>query len=208
MFVRKRMTAQTAVVAPDSPVRSAYQLMKASNYEGLPVVAGKELAGVITMWDIMDRACCSPADYMDRTLVKELMVDKVITIGEGDIIEEAAFLMYKHDIGLLPVVSETGALVGIITESDLFKTFVHMLGLGARGTRITVRVEDRVGKLAQVAEVIRRAGVNIVSVATFEGEGGHYYDIVFRVSTEEPKHVVDKLMEAKFRVTHVSQVWR
>lgn len=209
VFVKNRMTAQTIAVDPGQTLAEAYRIMKENDFEGLPVMADGAIAGVITEGDILNRALVAGGiAALSETPVREAMATQVVTVNEDDIIEEAAFLLHKHDIGILPVVDDYENLVGVITESDLFSVFVDMLGLRARGTRITLRVEDRVGMLANITQVVKQSHVSIASLATFATENApSCIDVVMRLKTVEPKETVDALRRAGFRVIHVSQVW-
>ena len=76
--------------------------------------------------------------------------------------------MVDNRIGGLPVV-EGDELVGIITETDLFKIFLEMLGARARGVRLTLELPDQRGMLADLTTSIAGVGGNIISLGTFAG---------------------------------------
>lgn len=208
MFVRARMSKNIQSVAPREPLSKVYALMKEKGFEGVPVLDGPKVVGVITMWDILTRlAEIDHTDrYLEETIVGDVMAKQPITIHEDEIIEEAAMLMHKYDISLLPVVDDGDKVVGVITQSDFFRIFVEVLGLERRGTRISLLLDEKVGELARVTEIIRKKGVNIISLVTFE-PGRPFGDIVIRVDTIDSKPVVDALVDGGFRVVHVSQVW-
>ncbi|MCZ7546816.1 MAG: ACT domain-containing protein [Anaerolineae bacterium] len=85
--------------------------------------------------------------------------------------EAAASVMIERTIGCLPVMrGET--LVGIITETDIFKALVNVLGGGREGLRFSVRVPDVPGKLSQIAGDVAEAGGNIVSVVVWRANQG------------------------------------
>ncbi|MHB8927698.1 MAG: CBS domain-containing protein [Bacillota bacterium] len=206
MFVRDEMTAHSASVKPNDPLRKALDLMQADNFEGLPVQEAEHVVGVITMWDLLMRSVGKEPTYIDQTKVGEVMSTKVFTVNRDEIIEEAAYLMHKHDLDILPVVDEQERAVGVITESDLFRVFVKMLGLKERGSRVTLVIEDRVGQIAEITRIVKDNGVSIASIATMEPRH-HFMNVVLRLRTTEAKKVVDDLRKAGFKVLHVSQVW-
>ncbi len=209
MFVRNCMTASPVTLKPDTSAAEALRIMREKDYEGLPVVKGSDIVGVVTQFDILvalSNNCSS--DFLDNTAVAELMTRAVETIGEDDIIEEAAYIMKEGEYSILPVVDEDGDFVGLIFESDVYEVFVEMLGLQEPGTRITLLVDDRVGVLADVAAVIKKNGISIASLATFSAEHGQMANVVVRLKTIDAHDVVNSLREAGFRVMHVSQVWR
>lgn len=208
MFVRARMSKDIQSVSPKEPLSKVYALMKEKGFEGVPVLDGTKVVGVVTMWDILTRLAeiDHTEEYLRETMVGEVMTKQPITIHEDEIIEEAAMLMHRYDIGLLPVVNDDDRVVGVITQSDFFRIFMEVLGLERKGTRISLLLDEKVGELARVTDIIRAKGVNIISLVTFE-PGRPYGDIVIRVDTVESKSVVDALVDAGFRVVHVSQVW-
>lgn len=74
-------------------------------------------------------------------------------MAEEATIEEAALIMCENKVGGLPVVSSVGAVVGVITETDIFKTFVDVMGLMDGKTRLTVETEDKVGVVHELSAV-------------------------------------------------------
>lgn len=209
MFVKNRMTVNTISVSPTATLGEARRIMKEHGFEGLPVTDGEHIVGVITMWDLLEAVAqnCGP-DFLETTTVEKVMMKNVVTVNQDEIIEEAAFLMHKHDIDLLPVVDDYDNLVGVISQGDIFNVFVEMLGLMERGTRITVHVADKVGQMAGMAQIIKNHGVSIASMASFYRDSApNLRDIVLRLKTDNPKKIVDELRKAGYRVTHVSQVW-
>ena len=207
MLVKTIMTPHTISIAPQQSLKDAFQMMRANDFEGLPVVDGDRIIGVLTIWDLLMASCLQDGqDFLSKTPASQIMNSKIITIKEDDIIEEAAFLMRKHDINLIPVTDEFDNLTGVVTQSDLFKVFVEMMGLQSRGTRIHIQVPDKVGQLAEVASIIRRNGISIASMSTFAPRHDQM-DLVVRIKTIEAKRVVDDLRRSGFRILHVSQVW-
>ena len=103
---------------------------------------------------------------MSKVKVQDVMVKSVITVTEDTPIEDAAHLMLDHKIGCLPVLRD-GTLVGIITESDIFRTFMELFAARQKGLRITMEVPNREGELARAAQAVTDQGGNIVACGTF-----------------------------------------
>jgi CBS domain-containing protein len=127
-FVRDWMTRDPLTIDPGLAVSGAYQLMKESGIRRLPVVEGDRLSGIVTLGDLR-AAVASPeanlnifemALHMERFTVMQIMTREVVTVTPDSSIEAACELMLKHKIGGLPVVAD-GRLVGILTESDIFR---------------------------------------------------------------------------------------
>jgi acetoin utilization protein AcuB len=100
--------------------------------------------------------------------IEQVMVRPALSVAPDYPLEEAARLMVVHKIGSLPVVDE-GKLIGIITETDIFKQFVDILGGQTEATRLTVDVPDTPGELAKVINAIAALQGNICSVVLTSG---------------------------------------
>lgn len=135
MKVRDVYTTNVISVTPNTTVPEARKLMEGNDIRRLPVIAGGELVGIVTLLDVM-RAAPSPATslsvweinyLLDKITVAEVMTSPVMTVTPDTELHDVARLMLAHKIGGLPVV-EDGRVVGIITESDIFRVMVGLLG--------------------------------------------------------------------------------
>jgi acetoin utilization protein AcuB len=189
MFVRDRMTKHPLTVTEDQSISGAHRYMEEQSVRHLPVVnkAGA-MIGLITEEDLLKAEPSGATSLsvweihslLDRVKVKEVMVREIITTTEDTPIEEAAHLMLEHKIGCLPVMRE-GRLVGIITESDMFRTFMELFAARQKGLRITMEVPDREGELAKVAQAIADQGGYIAACGTFMSEDPTRWGLVFKV---------------------------
>jgi acetoin utilization protein AcuB len=202
MFVRERMTPQPITITTDTSVSDALRLMRERKVRRLPILDrhGK-LVGIVSDSDLL-YASPSPAtslsvweihDLLYRLTVDKVMTREVVTVTEDTPLEEAARLMADRKIGGLPVMKEK-TLVGIITETDLFKAFLAALGGRRRGVRVTVLIPDVKGTVAKIAGAISEAGGNIVGLALSDPTPatGQDWEITFKV-IDVPQ---DKLVEA------------
>lgn len=213
MFVSKRMTPNPVTIPPTMTVSDATNLMKTNNFRRVPVVDNGKLVGIVTDRDLRAVAP-SPATTLSvfeinhllaKMLVKEIMKSPVITISAGATIEEAALMMYTHKIGGLVVLDAAGAVAGIITETDIFKCLVDVMGLTEGRTRLTFEFDDKIGVLADVAAVFKELGINILSMATYNTEDGRA-EMVIRADVKDAKVLVDRLAAIGYPVTHVVQI--
>ncbi|MGQ9780048.1 MAG: CBS and ACT domain-containing protein [Bacillota bacterium] len=213
MFVRNWMTENPMTVTENVPVLEAGEIMRRNGFSRLPVVRDGRLVGIVTEMDII-RVSPSPATtlsvfemnyLLSKLTVKDVMTKNPKTIAPEATLEEAAVLMRDYKIGALPVV-EDGKLVGIITESDIFDAFISLMGLREASSRITLEVEDRVGVLAEITQMIKDRGINIITMATFtpQKEGGRG-QLVLRLDTEDPAGLVEDFAAHGFRVIHVAR---
>jgi acetoin utilization protein AcuB len=166
MFVRNCMTANPIKVHPESDPLAALGLCKSARIRRLPVVnADDQIIGIVTrnMLEQFLAKAPSPGVMKRQHSIEQVMVSPALTVSPDYPLEEAARLMVVHKIGSLPVVDE-GKLIGIITETDIFKQFVEILGGQAEAIRLTVDVADAPGALAKVINAIAALHGNICSV--------------------------------------------
>ncbi|HSR31783.1 MAG TPA: CBS domain-containing protein, partial [Anaerolineae bacterium] len=126
-------------------------------------------------------------DLLTRLKVSELMAQDVITISADTPLEQAARIMVDSKIGGLPVV-EDGRLVGIITETDIFKVFLEMLGARESGLRITLEHPERKGEMARITSTIAELGGNILALGSVMTDDPTTSIVTFKVgdvSSEE-----------------------
>lgn len=213
MFVANRMTENPITVEPNAKVDEAALLMKRHKFRRLPVVEAGRLVGFLSERDIL-KVAPSPATTLSKyeinsllakLCVKDIMQQPVISVPVEATIEEAALLMCTHKIGGLPVISSVGAVVGIITETDVFRAFVDAMGLARGKTRLTLEVEDRVGTVKEIAAVFTQLGLSIDSLHTCKKPDGKY-EVVIRGDFPAVEVVQDKLEGKGFKVVHTVQI--
>ncbi len=178
MTVGQRMTKNPITVKPETPVSEAQYTMRKEKVHRFPVVdKDQKLKGIVTEKDLL-YATPSPATTLDvyemSYLLSKLKVDEVmstdlVTVTEDTPIEEAAKVLVDNNIGGLPVLRD-GKLVGIITESDLFKVFLEMFASREKGVRMTLVIPEERGELAKLAGAVSAVGGNILALGTFLGE--------------------------------------
>ncbi len=178
MLVGERMTKPAITVRPETSMPDALDLMHKEHIRRLPVVNKRgELVGIVTEADLLK---ASPSEatslsiyevtyLLNKLTVERIMSRKVITVTEDMPLEEAARIMADNEIGGLPVMSGK-AVVGMITETTLFRIFLELLGARCAGIRVTVSVPDTPGELANLTKAIHDLGGNIIALGTFLGE--------------------------------------
>lgn len=176
MFVSERMTKTPIVVDPNATILEARKIMTEEKIHRLPVVADGKLVGIVTEKDILS-ASPSSASTLDvyeltyvlaKLKVKKVMQKEVITTKPHTPIELAAITMVDNNISGLPVV-EHGYVVGVITESDIFKTFIDMFSVRENGLRITILIPEKAGELKEITQALHKAHGDLVSLLTFPG---------------------------------------
>ena len=213
MFVINRMTKNPMTVTADTKVDEVAHLMKKHNFRRLPVVDDGKLVGFLSDSDLL-RVAPSPATTLSRyeinsllakICVRDIMKKDVVSVNVDATIEEAALIMYKNKIGGMPVVSNMGAVVGVITETDIFKTFVDVMGLADGKTRITLEVTDKIGVVKDIAEIFGQVGVSIDSLITCKKEDNKY-EIVIRGDITNIDDIKAKLEAKGYKVIHTVKI--
>lgn len=211
MLVKDRMTPNPVTITPDTSFPEAYRIIREEGIRHLPVVDKEEkLVGIVARTDLLHASPSATTtlsvfeiNYLLANLhVREVMSSPPITVPEDAPLEEAARVMVEKKIGCLPVM-HNGILAGMITETDIFETFVEILGGGEASLRITVRVPDVRGALARLAGVIARLGGNICSVARFQSEDPEHCYITFRLEGVDEDVLVSALETEVEQVIHV-----
>lgn len=142
MEVRDWMTADPVTIQRDAPLAEAYKLMEENEVRRLPVVnRQRELIGIITRSDLLQHVPFFPDEdeleeelpYINLT-VEEVMSYEPICIESTDTIQDAAELMLEAKVSGLPVLAGN-KLVGIITESDIFRLVVAEWGEEDEGVK-------------------------------------------------------------------------
>lgn len=176
------MTADPIVVPPSATVDEATSLMRRGRFRHLPVVSDGVLVGVVSERDLHAGDHVVPDELHLGRPVRSMMTPDVITIGPDDPVEQAARLMLENKAGCLPVI-EDARLVGIITEADIFRAFVQVLGVMEPGTRIQIRCADLGCALDQIATVAREQRVRVISVVSDPATAGRSAGLVVRFGT-------------------------
>ncbi|MCX7682634.1 MAG: CBS and ACT domain-containing protein [Anaerolineae bacterium] len=195
MFVRDCMTTNPITVRPESDPLAALALLKCGRFRRLPVVdaLGKPV-GIITRPDLeVFLAKASSSGIARRQYrVDQVMKQQVVTVQPDCPLEEAADLMVRNKVSSLLVV-EGERLVGIITETDIFRQFAAVLGGGTASLRITVQVFNIPGQLAELAGRIASVGGNITSIVAYRSNSPERTNITLRVEGSDRDTLVERL---------------
>jgi acetoin utilization protein AcuB len=188
MLVKERMSQPVISVATDLPIMEALDLMRREQIRRTPVMKNGKMVGIVSEKDLLN---ASPSDatslsvweisyLLSRVPVSDVMTKEVLTLDEETPIEQAARIMVDNKLGGLPVMRGK-TVVGLITETDLFKCFLELMGARETGVRVTAVVIDEPGVLAHITNAVNDAGGNFVSIGTFSGQDPSHREIVLKV---------------------------
>jgi acetoin utilization protein AcuB len=204
MLVGERMSHPVITMSPDMPIVDALNLMKRERIRRAPVVKDGKMVGIVSDKDLLN-ASTSPATslsvwelnyLLSKITVKEVMSKKVLSVSEDTPIEEAARIMADNKIGGLPV-TRGEDVVGIITETDLFKILLELMGAREPGVRVTALIPEQRGQLAKLTQAVASQGGNFVAFGQFTGETTASRLLTFKIadlSEEQVKAIVEPLV--------------
>jgi len=203
MLVKDRMSKPPITVLESTGVDEALRLMHEENIRRLPVVDkhGK-MTGIVSELDLL-KVSPSPATslsiyeipyLLSKIKMKDVLVTDIVSVSEDTALEDAARIMADNKIGGLPVLRGDN-VVGIITETDMFKTFLEMLGGRKDGVRITLVIPAEKGQLAKVTTKIAELDGNILALGTIVGDDPAHYLLTVRVEDVEELTLVAAMKE-------------
>lgn len=200
MFVGERMSHPVITVTPETPVHDALAMFKKEHIRRAPVVKDGKLVGIVSESDLLN-ASPSPVTSLSvweinylisKVTVKQVMSKKLITVDVSTPIEEAARIMADKKLGGLPVM-RSDKLVGIITETDLFKIFLELMGARTKALRVTAEIDDKPGTLAKLTKAVSDAGGNFISFGQFSGDDTSSKILTFKVAGLKKDEVTSAL---------------
>ncbi len=201
MFVKDAMTQEVITISPDSTFSEAMDLIRKKGIRRLPVVKDGKVVGIVTEKDLLS-ASPSQATTLDvweltsllnKLKIKQIMRKEVIHVHPNTPIEDAAKIMADKKIGSL-IVLEEEKLVGIITESDIFKVFTNMLGAREKGIRYVFRVQNVPGILSRILYLMYQSGGDLISVSTYE-KSEQEYNVVVKVKNLKKQEFERRFLE-------------
>ncbi|MBN2123807.1 MAG: CBS domain-containing protein [Deltaproteobacteria bacterium] len=197
MKIRSMMIPDPIIITEKASIKEALEIMKVNSIRHLPVVSrDRSLKGFVTMADL--RAALIPSMVAGVSLA-DVMIKDPITVKPSDDIEVAAQLIYKHKIGGIPVVRK-GKLAGIITESDLLRAFIDMMGILTSSSRIDVVIESEEGRFRKALQIINKQGGDIINVGVTARRTKKKRTYHFRLTPCKTDSIKNALEKAGYRV--------
>ena len=204
MFVSERMSRPVICVSPEEPINEVLAMFRKEHIRRAPVMKDGKLVGIVSERDLLNASPSSATtlsvwelNYLiSKVKIKDVMSKKVITVDEDTPIEEAARIMADKKIGGMPVLS-AGKVVGMITETDLFKVFLELMGARQKAIRVTATIPERPGELAKVTKVIASNGGDFIALGMFAGPDTDSRILTFKVQgmkKEKIREVLDDVV--------------
>jgi len=208
MIVDMCMTRGVETVTPETSLGEAVHRMNARHIRRLVVVKGRAIVGVICKQDVvrafpenLNPFSVAGVDSLPGLgTVGDVMHSPAITIEADQPIEAAARRMTEHHIGGLPVV-QGEKLVGIITESDIFRVFSKLLSGQPGSTRITFDITSKPNALGDLVQLCRDLKLEVSSIITFNDAARRL--AVARVQGPNTDRLIDRLWDTGQSVLNV-----
>jgi acetoin utilization protein AcuB len=180
MKINALMIPDPITITDAASIQDAIEVMKTNSIRHLPVVDGHQrLRGLVTLADLKQGLI--PSMIGDLGLADLMILDPICVSPEDDV-ELAAQVIYKHKISGMPVI-QAGKLVGIITESDILRAFIDMMGILTSSSRLDVALDDSPEAFQKVLQRINAHGGDVINVGLVPRAGGRKRVYYFRLST-------------------------
>lgn len=212
MFVQAWMTTDLITLNKDSTIAEAKELLASHRIRRLPVIDELgNLVGILSSEDIknaLPSIIDAQYDDSERTLashatVSSFMSVNPVTISPKDPIEDAAQIMLRQKIGGIPVADER-KLIGIITESDIFRAFIGILSPSSDTTRIELAFEKSSKVLCTIMETVHTSGVSLHSLSLCDGPTAEKKLLTMRISGKNVDSLTDNLWELGVQLTKIT----
>jgi acetoin utilization protein AcuB len=200
MLVKDIMQHDVACVHPETHLEEVVRLLQRRGVRHLPVLDHEDLVGIISDRDLKSvlpnpvtklSTTATPADSNGLT-AGDIMTKRVITVEPMVSVEDAARMLMEERIGALPVM-DGGALVGIVTETDVLLLFVRAMGILEPSSRLDVLLPDEPASFGRMVHTIESAGVAVSSIVTLANPSLRLREAVVRVTTINPGPVIKAL---------------
>ncbi len=213
LLVQHWMTEEVITLDENESVIKAIQILKEFKIRRIPITKNGKLIGIITISDIREATPSKITAFdihefyylLSEIKVKDIMTKDPIVVYPDDTVEYAAVLMLENKISGLPVINKDGFVVGIITQTDIFKIFVNITGVYQSPYQVSLIVNSYL-EIKDVLEIFEKLNIEIYSLLSWKDELC-YSDACKRrvfIRFKEPvKDVLDKLhqsLNSKFEI--------
>jgi len=212
MLIKDWMTKDILTVDENTSVMRATRIMKDNNVRRLPVLAHGKLAGLVTDRDLKE-ASPSKSSSLDihelyyllsEMKVKEVMTPSPICMQEDDSLEMAAMVMLENRISGVTIENKAGLLVGLLSETDVLRAFLHCTGIKDGAVQYIFDVPDIPGSVTRIIDLLRQHEARVLSVLTsFDDAPEGMKRVAIRISVAEGgDDAIHQDLAAKFTIVY------
>ncbi len=211
MLIKDWMAKDVLTVDENTSLMRATRIMKENNIRRLPVVSHGKLIGIVTDRDVKDASPSKTTSLdihelyylLSEMKVKDVMTPSPLTLLGDDSLEKAAVIMLESKISGLPVVDKTDQLVGLLSETDILRGFIHSTGIKDGAVQYVLDLPDKPGSVTEVVQILREHDARVVSVLTsFEDAPKGKKRVSIRITAVDSKEIdkVTGMINEKFDV--------
>ena len=174
MFVSRSMSRKVTTVVKETTVLEAQSLMQKHEIRHLPVVDDQNrLVGMVTDRDIrsalpydLTKGAADPQERQKYAYLQvgDIMSTDLLPVSPTHTLQDALLLLEKRKVGSLPVVDDENRVVGILSVRDLLRAFINVLGIGQPGTLLCILVEEKIGQLKKIVDIIAEENISCGSI--------------------------------------------
>jgi acetoin utilization protein AcuB len=206
MFVKLWMKKDIISISPDQTLAEAKSLMEQNKIRQVLVLNGPTLAGIISKEDIQKGIPASD-DENTRLLAAQgrvgaYMNQNPITANPMDPLEDIALTMRRNKIGAIPILEEN-ILVGIITESDIFRAMTEILGAGQDGARVELKIGHGSKDLFQIVKLCKQFDVSITAISIYHDFSPEHQLLTLRLDGDEIDTLIEALWESGCQINRI-----
>jgi len=206
MFVKLWMKKDVITIAQDQTLAEAEALMRQNRIRRLLVTKGPTLVGILSREDIRKGipASCDEGTRMiaAQGKVEAYMTQNPITADPMDPLEDIALMMRRNKIGGIPVL-ENDTLVGIITESDIFRALTEILGAGKNGARVEMKIGHGPKDLFQVVKLCKQFDIALTAISIYQDFSPEHNLLTVRLDGEDLDGLIDALWQSGCQINRI-----
>ena len=196
MLIKDWMATAVLTVDANTSVMRATRIMKENNIRRLPVLSQGRLVGVVTDRDLKEASPSSTSDIdihemyylLSEMKIKDVMTDKCITLNQDDSLEKAAMVMLNEKISGIMILDDDGNLVGLLSETDILRGFIHATGIQDGADQYVIDMPDSRGSVTKVIDILREYNARVISILTsFNDAPPGLKRVSIRITMDEDK---------------------
>jgi len=174
MLIKDWMTKDVLTVDENTSLMRATRMMKENSIRRLPVVSHGKLIGIVTDRDVKDASPSKTTSLdihelyylLSEMKVKDVMTSKPVTLTGDETLEKAAVVMLEDKISGMPIVDKSDHLIGLLSETDVLRGFIHSTGIQDGAVQFVFDLPDKPGSVTQVIEKLRKHDARVLSILT------------------------------------------
>jgi len=203
MLVKNWMSTNAITINTEESLQQAITVMKENNLRHLPVTGKGKLVGMISDQDLKRISTAEATSLelpelihlLSRTRITSIMSKTPVSIFSDSTLEEAAQLMLKHNIRCLPVTNKENEIIGVITQTDIFRIQTSMIGSGEKGVQLALQIKDFPGSLKEILDTIHSCGGRLASILTSNTRAPQGFNNVYIRLHHLGRNHLDKLLD-------------